>query len=56
MCNPVFQAFKKGVALGIVERAARAAGTEVEILVRGKAQPAKVVPLPFVRGSVKRHS
>ena len=47
---------KKGVALGIVERAARAAGTEVEILVRGKAQPAKVVPLPFVRGSVKRHS
>lgn len=47
---------KKGVALAIVERAARAAGTEVEILVRGKAQPAKVVPLPFVRGSVKRHS
>jgi aminomethyltransferase len=47
---------KKGVALAIVERAARAAGTDVEILVRGKAQPAKVVPLPFVRGSVKRHS
>jgi aminomethyltransferase len=47
---------KKGVALAIVERSARAAGTEVEILVRGKAQPAKVVPLPFVRGSVKRHS
>lgn len=47
---------KKGVALGIVERSARAAGTEVEILVRGKAQPAKVVALPFVRGSVKRHS
>lgn len=47
---------KKGVALAIVERAARAAGTEVEILVRGKAQPAKVVALPFVRGSVKRHS
>ena len=47
---------KKGVALGVVERAARAAGTDVEILVRGKAQPAKVVPLPFVRGSVKRHS
>lgn len=47
---------KKGVALGIVERAARAAGTDLEILVRGKPQPAKVVPLPFVRGSVKRHS
>lgn len=47
---------KKGVALGIVERAVRAAGTELEILVRGKAQPAKVAALPFVRGSVKRHS
>jgi aminomethyltransferase len=47
---------KKGVALGIVERAARASGTELEILVRGKPQPAKVVALPFVRGSVKRHS
>lgn len=47
---------KKGVALAVVERAARAAGTDVEILVRGKPQPAKVVPLPFVRGSVKRHS
>jgi aminomethyltransferase len=47
---------KKGVALGVVERAARAAGTDLEVLVRGKAQAAKVVPLPFVRGSVKRHS
>lgn len=47
---------KKGVALAVVERAARAAGTDVEILVRGKPQPARVVPLPFVRGSVKRHS
>lgn len=47
---------KKGVALAVVERSARAAGTDVEILVRGKAQPAKVVALPFVRGSVKRHS
>ncbi len=47
---------KKGVALGIVEKSARAAGTEVEVLVRGKAQSAQVVSLPFVRGSVKRHS
>lgn len=47
---------KKGVALAVVERAARTAGTDVEILVRGKPQPARVVPLPFVRGSVKRHS
>ncbi len=47
---------KKGVALGIVERSVRAAGTDLEVLVRGKAQPAKVVSLPFVRGSVKRHS
>ena len=47
---------KKGVALGIVEKSARAAGTEVEVLVRGKAQSAQIVSLPFVRGSVKRHS
>jgi aminomethyltransferase len=47
---------KKGVALAVVERAARAVGTDVEILVRGKPQPARVVALPFVRGSVKRHS
>ncbi len=47
---------KKGVALAIVERSVRAAGTDLEILVRGKPQPARVVALPFVRGSVKRHS
>lgn len=47
---------KKGVALAIVERAVRAEGTDLEILVRGKAQPATVSKLPFVRGSVKRHS
>lgn len=47
---------KKGVALAIVERTARAIGTELEVVVRGKSQPARVVALPFVRGSVKRHS
>lgn len=47
---------KKGVALAMVERSVRAEGTELEILVRGKAQPAQVTKLPFVRGSVKRHS
>ena len=47
---------KKGVALAIVERSARAAGTELEIIVRGKPQAALVTKLPFVRGSVKRHS
>lgn len=47
---------KKGVALAVVERAVRTAGTELEILVRGKPQTAVVTKLPFVRGSVKRHS
>ncbi len=47
---------KKGVAMGIVERAVRAPGTELEIAVRGKPCQARVVKLPFVRGSVKRHS
>lgn len=47
---------KKGVALALVERAVRASGTELEIVVRGKPQKALVTKLPFVRGSVKRHS
>ncbi|MFA5503830.1 MAG: glycine cleavage system aminomethyltransferase GcvT [Vulcanimicrobiota bacterium] len=47
---------KKGVALAIVERSVRAPGTELEIIVRGKPQQATVSQLPFVRGSVKRHS
>lgn len=47
---------KKGVALAIVERSVRSAGTELEIIVRGKPQAALVTKLPFVRGSVKRHS
>ena len=47
---------KKGVALALVERVVRAAGTELEIVVRGKEQKAVVTKLPFVKGSVKRHS
>jgi len=47
---------KKGVALAVVERSVRTAGTELEIVVRGKPQAAQVTQLPFVRGSVKRHS
>jgi hypothetical protein len=39
-----------------VERAVRAVGTDLEIVVRGKPQAAQVTKLPFVRGSVKRHS
>jgi len=39
-----------------VERSVRTAGTELEIVVRGKPQAAQVTQLPFVRGSVKRHS
>lgn len=47
---------KKGVALAVVERSVRAAGTELQVVVRGKPQTAVVTKLPFVRGSVKRHS
>lgn len=47
---------KKGVALALVERSVRAEGTELEVIVRGKPQSAQVTKLPFVRGSVKRHS
>lgn len=47
---------KKGVALAVVERSVRASGTPLSVVVRGKPQPAEVTKLPFVRGSVKRHS
>jgi aminomethyltransferase len=36
------------VAMGYVARAHAAAGTAVQLLVRGKAMPAKVVAMPFV--------
>ena len=47
---------QKGVALAIVERSARQPGTRLEVIIRGKSQQAEVTKLPFVRGSVKRHS
>lgn len=47
---------QKGVALAIVERTVRSPGTSLEVIIRGKPQQAEVVKLPFVRGSVKRHS
>jgi aminomethyltransferase len=37
------------VAMAFVEPAAAAVGTAVEIDIRGKAEPARVVPLPFYR-------
>ena len=36
------------VAMGYVEAAASAHGTDVQLMVRGKSLPAKVSPLPFV--------
>jgi aminomethyltransferase len=37
------------VAMAYVEPAATAAGTPLEVDIRGKPAPAKVVPLPFYR-------
>lgn len=45
---------KKGVALGSVETALRAVGTEIEVEIRGRHERAKVTRLPFVKGSVRR--
>lgn len=45
---------KKGVGLALVEKSARAAGTSVEIEIRGRRQQATIARPPFVRGSVKR--
>jgi aminomethyltransferase len=36
------------VAMGYVESANAAPGTDLQVIVRDKALPAKVVPLPFV--------
>lgn len=36
------------IAMGYVEAVARAPGTAVQLIVRGKPLPARVVPLPFV--------
>ena len=45
---------KKGIALGSVETAVRAEGTQIEVEIRGRHERAKVTRLPFVRGSVRR--
>jgi aminomethyltransferase len=39
----------KAIAMAYVEPASRAAGTELEVDVRGKPAPARVVPLPFYK-------
>ena len=40
---------KKNIGMAYVPPAARAAGTEIEIDVRGKLAPARIVPLPFYK-------
>ncbi len=42
------------VAMGYVEAAHAAAGSPLNLIVRGKALPAKTVPLPFVKHNYKR--
>lgn len=45
---------KRGIALGSVETAFRAVGTEISVEVRGRYEKARVTRLPFVKGSVRR--
>jgi aminomethyltransferase len=42
------------VAMGYVETAFAADGTEVDLMVRGKPNPARVAPMPFVPNRYKR--
>jgi aminomethyltransferase len=42
------------VAMGYVESAFAADGTEVDLMVRGKPMPARVAPMPFVPNRYKR--
>ncbi len=42
------------IAMGYVESAFAADGTEIDLMVRGKALPARVVPMPFVPHRYKR--
>lgn len=42
------------VALGYIAAGHDAAGTRVNLIIRGKAQPAEIVPLPFVQQNYKR--
>jgi aminomethyltransferase len=42
------------IAMGYVETAFSADGTEIDLLVRGKAMPARIAPMPFVPHHYKR--
>jgi aminomethyltransferase len=42
------------MAMGYVETAYAADGTKVDLLVRGKALPAEIAPMPFVPHRYKR--
>jgi aminomethyltransferase len=42
------------VAMGYVETAFAADGTEIDLIVRGKAMPARVAPMPFVPHRYRR--
>ena len=42
------------IAMGYVESASAAAGTPVDLMVRGKAMPAVISPMPFVPHSYRR--
>ena len=42
------------IAMGYVETAFSADGTEIDLMVRGKAMPARVAPMPFVPHRYKR--
>jgi aminomethyltransferase len=44
----------RGIALASVELACRSEGTPLEVVIRGRREPARVVKLPFVKGSVRR--
>jgi len=44
------------MAMGYVESAFAADGTEIHLMVRGKAMPARVAPMPFVPHRYKRAS
>lgn len=47
---------KRGIALASVETGLRAVGTEIEVEIRGRNERARVVRLPFVKGSVRSRS
>jgi aminomethyltransferase len=42
------------VAMGYVETAFAADGTEIDLIVRGKPMPARVAPMPFVPHRYRR--